>query len=71
MTLPHGILPLQLSAWQQGSDAGKAGLQSIDCPYTPDNYDFVVWHNGWSFTRHLRARDLARFETPFKDDEEI
>ena len=67
MSPPNGVLPLQLSAWQQGSNAAKVGMLSADCPYTPDNYDFVVWHNGWSFTRYQRAR----LESPFMDDEEI
>lgn len=73
MTLPHGVMPLHLSAWQEGADAAKAGKASTDCPYDPGDYNFVTWHNGWCFKMHLMARNLAfkTQPTPFENDEDF
>lgn len=54
---PSGVIPVQKSAWQQGSNAAREGLPLTANPYHPIAYDFVVWHNGWAFTKHLQERE--------------
>lgn len=45
------------SVWNEGAAAARAGLTSTDCPYSPINYMYVVWHNGWAFAMHMKAKE--------------
>lgn len=38
----------EISAWQQGANAAREGLEPEDCPYERTSYDFVTWMNGWA-----------------------
>lgn len=67
-------MPVHLSAWQQGATAASLGMLSADCPYNADEYDFVTWHNGWSFKRYLIAKGLQPYEmqrTIYANDEDF
>lgn len=48
------------SVWNEGAAAARSGLLSSDCPYTPADYNFVVWHNGWSYALHMVAWESGR-----------
>lgn len=45
------------SRWLEGSKAARAGQPVTANPYIPENYMFVAWLNGWSFTRHQIANE--------------
>lgn len=50
------------SVWNQGAEAARAGKPAGACPYKPESYDFVVWFNGWSWTRHQVAKEEEQEE---------
>lgn len=50
------------AAWNEGAKAAQAGKPFAANPYSPLNYRFVVWGNGWLVTTHTQARN---------DDEEL
>jgi hypothetical protein len=43
--------------WLEGSRAARAGLGPDACPYKPISYSFVVWFNGWSWTKHVMEQE--------------
>ena len=47
------------STWQQGATAARAGVPSTGCPYSPSEYHFVTWMNGWAFAMHQMALETA------------
>lgn len=49
--------PFGGSVWNQGAAAARAGLLSTACPYHRLSYDFVVWHNGWAWASHMKAKE--------------
>lgn len=48
--------------WNQGAQAARLGLPATANPYKPEDYNFVVWFNGWSFVMHQLAKDEAEEE---------
>lgn len=48
-----------LSCWDEGSKAARSNLMPDDCPYNPDQYDWVTWMNGWIATYHAMQKQPA------------
>lgn len=44
--------PVFLSCWDEGAQAARNRKPVTSCPYGPESYDFVTWHNGWSFAKY-------------------
>lgn len=58
--IPATMVAEPASRWTQGAEAARDGQPVTACPYTPDTYHFVTWHNGWAATRHNMAREVQR-----------
>jgi hypothetical protein len=52
---------LQMSVWNQGAQAAREGKPATANPINPLRYEFVSWHNGWSFATHLIAKEKDDF----------
>lgn len=53
----HALPTNTHSSWQQGATAARAGKQFKDNPYSPLNYHFVTWGNGWLMAAHQIAKE--------------
>lgn len=51
------MTPFGSSVWNQGSQAARAGVPAANNPHLENHYDFVVWLNGWAWTRHMVAKE--------------